>query len=269
MKAMLIGSRALNFWNSKMKISSNTDWDIISTEPIEGAEWHRPCLLNNADLERFTRDDCVIDFKGIELHVVNPWGLSAVKRSHLWRNISFQKHITHYHRQMIPYKRQNYNDEIEAFLQKRIELTMKEFPQGYPKLNKSVQDFFDDYVVKKYDHDYLHEIVAYYDKPLYTRLQSDPSKAWCERDLWDKLSLEDKTKCVAEEASVIAIERFLVPRNWEYSVRHSYLKAIDKICTTLCSGWFRDHAIDYYPEVNELFCKTKFENIRKELNNGN
>ena len=267
MKAMLIGSRALAYWNPEIKLKPNADWDIISTEPIEGAEWHDPELLNNADLERFTGDYVIIKFKGIDLQVVNPWGLSIVKRSHLWRDLSFQKHITHYHKYMQEFKRQQYNSFMESLLQKRIALTMQEFPQGHPSLNKTVKDFFDDYVTKKYDHDYLHELVAYYNKPLYTRMQRDSSRAWCEHDLWQQFTFEEKIKCISEEAQVIAIERFLVPRNWEYSSRHAYLKALDKVCTTLCSGWFRDCAIDYYPEIFNLYDESKFNKVKKELEN--
>ncbi len=265
---LLIGSRALAYWKD-IKISSNADWDIISTEPIEGAEWHNRAFLNNDIFEEFTNALDFVYFNGHKLHVVNGWGLSIIKRSHLWRDLSFQKHITHYHKHMQGYKRQQYNSFMEKVLQERIALTMQAFPQGHPSLKKSVDEFFDDYVTKKYNHDYLHELVAYYDKPLYTRLQHDSSSAWCERDLWDKLSIEDRTKCVAEETQVIAIERFLVPKDWNYPVKHAYLKALDKVCTTLCSGWFRDFAIDYYPQIMQLCDTMKFENIRKELEHGN
>jgi len=268
MKNLLIGSRALAYWNPSVRLSSDTDWDIISTRPIQGTEWHDRDFLNNAVFEEFTHKEHVIDFYGHKLHVVNPWGLSIIKRSHLWRDLSFQKHITHYHKHLQGYRRQQYNTFMENALQERIALTMQAFPQGHPSLKKSVDEFFDDYVTKKYNHDYLHELVAYYDKPLYTRLQRDASSAWCEKDLWDELSIDDKIKCVAEETQVIAIERFLVPKDWQYPVRHAYIKALDKVCTTLCSGWFRDFGIDYYPEIFNLCDTIKFDNIRKELENG-
>lgn len=265
---VLIGSRALAYWNPDVKIKEDTDWDIISDEPIEGSEWHDPNFLNNAQMcQLYTSAGSTIDFNGHTLNVMNSLGLSIIKRSHLWRNLSFQKHITYYHKFM-SYKRQDYGLLAEEILQERIRLTTQVFPQGHPSLKKSVDDFFDDYVTKKYNHDYLHELVAYHDRPLYTQLQRDLTMAWCEKDLWDKLSVDDKIKCVAEETQVIAIERFLVPKDWNYPVRHAYIKALDKVCTTLCSGWFRDWAIDYYPQVFDLCDTIKFEKIRKELENG-
>jgi len=270
MKNLLIGSRALEHWSPDFKCKPNADWDIISLHEIKDdtkrIEHHAFNALGSSDLQRYASEH-TIDIAGQRVYIVNPIGLTIIKRSHLWRDLSFQKHITHYHKHLAKY-RAGFKEVDELILENRTKLTMAAYPQGHPSLKKSVKDFFDDYVEKKYNHDYLHELVAYHDKPLYTQLQRDSSSAWCDKDLWDKLSTADKIKCVAEEAQVIAIERFLVPSNWNYAPRHAYLKALDKVCTTLCSGWFRDFAIDNYPEIFNLCDTIKFDNIRKELEHG-
>lgn len=270
MKNLLIGSRALEHWSPDFKCKPNADWDIISLHEIKDdtkrIEHHAFNALGSSDLQRYASEH-TIKIAGQVVHIVNPIGLAIIKRSHLWRDLSFQKHITHYHKHLAKY-RAYFKEVDELILENRTKLTMAAYPQGHPSLKKSVKDFFDDYVEKKYNHDYLHELVAYHDKPLYTQLQRDSSSAWCDKDLWDKLSTADKIKCVAEEAQVIAIERFLVPSNWNYAPRHAYLKALDKVCTTLCSGWFRDFAIDNYPEIFNLCDTIKFDNIRKELEHG-
>jgi len=270
MKNLLIGSRALEYWSPDFKCKPNADWDIISLHEIKDdtkrIEHHAFNALGSSDLQRYASEH-TIEIAGQVVHIVNPVGLTIIKRSHLWRDLSFQKHITHYHKHLAKY-RSGFTEIDELILENRTKLTMAAYPQGHPSLKKSVKDFFDDYVEKKYNHDYLHELVAYHDKPLYTQLQRDSSSAWCDKDLWDKLSTADKIKCVAEEAQVIAIERFLVPSNWNYAPRHAYLKALDKVCTTLCSGWFRDFAIDNYPEIFNLCDTIKFDNIRKELEHG-
>lgn len=270
MKNLLIGSRALEYWSPDFKCKPNADWDIISLHEIKDdtkrIEHHAFNALGSSDLQRYASDE-YIDIAGQRVYIVTPIGLTIIKRSHLWRDLSFQKHITHYHKHLAKY-RAGFKEVDELILENRTKLTMAAYPQGHPSLKKSVKDFFDDYVEKKYNHDYLHELVAYHDKPLYTQLQRDSSSAWCDKDLWDKLSTADKIKCVAEEAQVIAIERFLVPSNWNYAPRHAYLKALDKVCTTLCSGWFREFAIDNYPEIFNLCDTIKFDNIRKELEHG-
>lgn len=260
---LLIGSRALNYWDKTVPIKETTDWDIISDTPINGSEFHDKQFLNNKQFENYSSNE-TIDFNGTKVHVVNMTGLAIIKRSHLWRDLSINKHITQYHKHLAQQSKFFTDKDIEI-LNDRIQLTKKEFPQGNPNLNQSVKGFFDDYVTKKYDHDYLHELVAFYNKPLYTKLQYDSSSAWCEKSLWDKLSHEEKLKCISEETYVISIERFMVPNNWNHPEKLAYMKSLAKVSTTLCSGWFRDYAIDYYPEVLDLFNKQKFENVKQTL----
>lgn len=47
---ILIGSRAMHYWNPNVPLKAETDWDIISSFPLEGAEFHDRFLLNNDDL---------------------------------------------------------------------------------------------------------------------------------------------------------------------------------------------------------------------------
>jgi hypothetical protein len=264
MKNLLIGSQALSFWEPSLKIKVDTDWDVISKEPIEDTEWHNPEFLLNHELEQYATQKTV-QFNGNTLHVVDPIGLAIVKRSHLWRNLSFQKHITHYHKFGLADVRPMFNDLDEMLLGLRTRMTHLEFPQGNPNLNQSVDDFFDDAVTKKYNHDYLHELVAFYSRPLYTQLQHNSTSAWCDRDLWYKLTFDEKIRCVAEETYVISIERFLVPKEWDYPYRLAYTKSLDKVCTTLCSGWFRDFAIDNYPSILGLFNADKINAVKAIL----
>lgn len=263
MKNLLIGSRALAMF-SDVKIKEDTDYDVISLEPIEGTEWHKPDFLLNYELARYASQKTVL-FNGKLLHAVDPIGLTIVKRSHLWRDLSFQKHITHYHRHKLASFRNRFTIVDANLLDKRTAATRKEFPQGNPNLYQTVEGFFDDAVTKKYNHDYLHELVAYQSKPMYTKLQHNPKLAWCEKVLWDKLSYVEQLQCVAEETYVIAIERFLVPNNWDYSYKRAYLRSLDKVCTTLCSGWFRDFAIDNYPSIFGLLNSDKINAVKAIL----
>ena len=253
------------YWCPDLKLKDDTDWDVISDKPIEGTEWHDPNMLCNRELENHLTGFFEAEFNGHKLYVPVPTALAVVKRSHLWRDLSFQKHITMFHKHMVAHKWNLWNAHEWGMYNRRLEATRLAFPQGNPNLMQSKDAFFDDAVKKKYDHDHLHELVAYYDKPLYTRLLRDPTLAWCEKDLWLGLHHEDKVKCIAEEAHVIAIERFMVPNSWKYPSKLAYIKAVDKVCTTLCSGWFRDYAIDHYPEVVQSFNQDKFNHVKKEL----
>jgi len=261
---LLIGSRALDYWHDVGLIKPDTDWDIISKEPIEGAEHHPWFFLDNYKLARYTTPYNTVMFNGKVIHVVNLVGLGIVKRSHLWRDLGFSKHVTHYHKHLAPYMK-SMSIEDKAMLVNRTELTKKQFPQQGPNLNQAVDDFFDDAVTKKYVHDDLHKLFAYQEQPMYTRLQRDHAKAWCSKELWDGLTHVEQLQCVAEETYVISTERFMVPKDWKYPAKLAYNKALNKVCTTLCKGWFRSFAIDNYPEVMELFDEGKFLEVKDKL----
>lgn len=266
MTPILIGSHALAFWDNTFKLNPNADWDVISDAPINGFEWHDPKLLNNSEVEYFTLHGITTEINGISVQVASVTGLALIKRSHLWRNLSFDKHITMYHRHLARCV-EGLTDFEHHFLNVRIERTHATFPQGHPSLNKSKEDFFDDYVTKRYDHDDLHKIVAFSQEPMYTQILKDNEPVFCDKAKWLQLSHQQKLWCIAEETSVIAIERFLVPNDWKYPAKLAYMKSLQKVCTTLCSGWFRDYAIDYYPEVVDMFDSSKFSNFKLRISN--
>ncbi len=260
---LLIGSRAIDYWHN-VGISTNSDWDIISESPIVDVEFHPLTKLNNKDFVKYTDDKHTIELYGKTIHVVSLLGLAIIKRSHLWRDLSFDKHITQYHRHLSRYIDQASPEDLQI-LANRTELTRKEYPQFQVSLNKSVEEFFDDAVVKKFSHDWLHELFAYNTEPMYTKLQTDKNSAWCEYEKWCTMTEQEKLQCVAEECYVIAMERFVVPSDYKYIPKLAYLKALAKVCTTLTSGWFRDFAIDNYPKIIELWDKNKFEKVQDTL----
>lgn len=262
---ILVGSRALNFWEPSLKLKDTTDWDILSDNPIEGSEWHNPEFLDSYKLEQFA-SPYTLQYKGQQLNVLSMQGCIVMKRSHLWRDLSFDKHILHWYKYMQRHT-VRLSEPARQLLKQRTTATIKEFSLGSPSLNKTVKEFFDDAVTKKYDHDLLHELLAFEDKPLYTRMQVDASRAWCEKTLWDQFSYLQKIHCAAEETYVIAVERFLATSDWQTPTRLAYTKALRKVCTTLTSGWFRDFALDNFPEILAQYDHQRFESCKSKLYN--
>ena len=99
-------------------------------------------------------------------------------------------------------------------------------------------------------HDTIHELIALGYRPAYTKIQVPGSDVMCDKNLWFNSTLETKFHCVIEEARVIAIERGILPFGKTYVKEDEALKlfktALQKICTTLCSGWFREFAWTNY-----------------------
>jgi hypothetical protein len=268
MYPVLIGSRALHYWKPDRKITPDTDWDVISFGAHPGCEIHNPHFLNNLAMTGYASSNVVELPDGKQARVMTMLGLAIIKRSHLWRDLSFQKHITDFHKFGLAEALEsslNRYEVVEKDLKERTELTMKAFPQRHPNLNVSVEDFFDDAVIKTYPHDLLHELFAYGQKPVYTLMQPDPSKAWCSKEMWDDLRYLQRLQAVCEETMVIATERFLIPKNWNFSCKRAYFKALDKVCTTLCSGFFRDFAIDNYSLVVDYFDEERFRKVQRTL----
>ena len=266
---MLIGSRAIAHWNKDFKVKPNADWDIIGYSNHEEVyreslsipegdriEWHNPWFLINAKITDY------FDVDG----VCKPYGLAIIYRSHLHRDHRFESHITKYHKFILPLLGDKELHLEDKLLKERIKLTKLEYPQGNPNLKQSNMDFFDDSVVKVFDHDYIHELFAYEERPMFERLKHEGKEgsAWCAKDLWLNLSTTQKLQCVAEEVQVIATERFLLGDKPK-PVKLAYFLALNKVCTTLCSGWFRDYAIDHYPTIVDMFDNQRIEVVVTKL----
>lgn len=258
----LIGSRALELHNIGYKAHDNSDYDLISEHPIKGFEHHKIELLNNTNVSQYVERE--VEVKGVKVGLVSLKGLALIKRSHLHREIKFQKHIDEYNYYL---KKHSYelSDADKEFLETRIRLTKQEFGDKHPSLNKTVEDFFNDSVEKKYEHDYLHELYAYRHAPIYTMMQEDKTLAKCDKHLWDALDYQAKLQAVAEEAYVIATERYLVPTGYTADLKQSYVNAINRICTTLTSGWFRNFAIDNYTLIVGMFSTFRFNQVKNIL----
>ena len=277
---ILVGSRALNFWCPEIKVNEGsegnegTDWDLICNEThvfnFSNVERHNVDSLNNLAMTDYISSEQITLPDGQKASIMNLTGLAIMKRSHLWRDLKFDRHIAMYlHAGLDKEIKMIQNDPIryakELFdLNNRIKLTVQEYPQGHPNLMQSKEDFFDDAVKKKYDHDLLHDLVAkssFDDVPVYTHLLKYEGMAYCCKDKWEALDYSMKIRAVLEEATVIAIERFMIPNDWQYIEKKAMLKALQKICTTLCSGWFRDFSIDSYKECLEGLYKMQKEGI--------
>lgn len=99
--------------------------------------------------------------------------------------------------------------------------------------NASKDGFFKDGVTRKYDHDSLHDSVAYYNRPLYERLLKPGSEVDCSWDQFCELDHNDRIKLVREEVYVTALERILVPQGYKGSPGRAYHWALRRTITSL------------------------------------
>lgn len=177
--------------------------------------------------------------------------LFAIKAGHIiYPHRAWDKHITDYH---ILYSMLT-NPPNESLIKLHRQSTKERLGRGKtPRLvGVSREEFFDDNVVKYYVHDNIHRAISHTPgMSTYSKMQRNPESVECSEDLWVKLSEQEKMWCVLEEAYVIALERHIIPLNKGVakvvlSPFEAFKWALMRICTTLCSGWFRDHAINNY-----------------------
>lgn len=223
---IVVGSKALQAqgWDIRPK-----DIDIWSDQPL-GKEQGDTCLIPSKILELVP----TVNIDGVLYANID--ALYTIKCSHLgWANPKWSKHkqdvllLKHKGATLIP---ELYKSLVEFW---RVELNDK----NWLSLNQTKKEFFTDNVVYVHDHDYLHELVAYPNKPMYTHCLKENHDVLIDKVKFDKLQFEQQIRMFREEISVIAIERWIVnPKaKGKYSFMKAYPMALEKTITSLTKGW--------------------------------
>lgn len=130
---------------------------------------------------------------------------------------------------------------------KRREKETYSYP--HPKLNQKSSKFFDPNQGIKYiyDHDSIHIALARCPgKPAYTFFKDDQAEVKVSREKFFALPEEVRLNSVLEESYVLALERSQLPFPGVLTPRQSFLKALEKVCTSISSGWWREYAWENY-----------------------
>lgn len=202
-------------------------------------------------------DETYKGFLGEEFKIMNSRFLGLTKKSHITYPIHFEKNMIDLQFIMkyenTQFKSSDLSEVESLYLKRRIEETKLRVPQNTPKLNVSTDDFFSSKlpVNAYFVHDDLHRLMAHRDKPIFEMMQRDNTKAWCEKDMFFKLPFEYRLEAVIEEAYVISMERYIIPQFGKDLNNHfiCFKKAVQRICTTLTSGWFREFALENYNSI--------------------
>ncbi|PKK65168.1 hypothetical protein RhiirC2_868938 [Rhizophagus irregularis] len=175
--------------------------------------------------------------------------LEALKASHIYWSDDFYKNIADLHSLRIILENNQISptkplccpmrdEKTNLMLKTRIKETeiLRGTPSVHINLNNSDEEFLDredDFFVDRVvPHDKLHELVKYGDHPIYEGLKNDKSKAMIEKSFFQKLDYQKQLDCMKEEAMVIALERYLIPKILK-DQETSYSSALIRICTSL------------------------------------
>jgi hypothetical protein len=237
--------------------------DFFNTKNVE---------ILNADNSEALKEYIKYESGGDGLRYASPEVLLSLKKSHIHFPIKFSKHIVDYNFLLENLK----EDKLKDITKLNFKETEKRVGKlKTPSLKKSTMNFFgqsEGYVKYFYIHDDIHRVMAHYDKPIYEDMQVDSKSAWCEKDMWDSFSFEKKSKCVLEEAYVIALERRIIPMlngcGEVVTSKKAFEWSLMRICTTLCSGWFRQFATDNYVKILEYYNPNYVQKFLKSESEG-
>lgn len=185
---------------------------------------------------------------GVSVDVAPLGMLFSLKRAHRHSPRAFHKHIKDYNRLRVMF---NGHDTFALITALRYKETAEREKLKTPSLQKTATDFFDDKVSNRtFIHDQIHEVMAFEARPMFEKIKVDPNLVTCSKEKFFALTPEQRDHCVQEEAYVIALERAIIPMLWEgekiAQPIEAYKWALMRICTTLCSGWFREYAVENY-----------------------
>ena len=221
---VLVGSNAARLWIPEFRIGKDIDW--WSTEVVDGENFDT-CVIPQNILKLMEEGSLIGGVATLN-------DLLTIKLSHLPYDILWKKHLNDY----LVFKKHGaqINQALYVALQQHWENVHGN--KSFLSLYRTKDNFFDDYVEKEQEHDYLHELVAYPDKPVYSRCLQEGQEVMIDWDKFLAIPFEQQVKMFREEINVIATERWLLPikDSGKITFREAYSKSLHKTVTALTKG---------------------------------
>lgn len=149
-------------------------------------------------------------------------------------------------------------DYLKEWYKARMKFT---YNYSHPKLNTTREGFFkDDFLY--FDHDDIHRSIAKLDKPAFEYIKLDSGEVQCSKKQFLEVSEEIRLLTVFEESAVLAIERHQYPNDYKPNPDTSFKFALEKVCTSISSGWWREYAWENYHKVMDYYNQRPGEYVR-------
>lgn len=205
--------------------TSDEVWKASRASRSEGAD-----IFSHPDLDAYLEQT-----RGtLRIRIADPDELYTIKVSHSYwelKNGSWDKHI--YDARWLKRKGARLLPELHDQLYKVWEKV-----HGKKRTNLYMEkgEFFKDAVTRIYDHDSIHESVAYGSTAMYNRVLKDGSTVDIDnKKLW-ALEHSDLVKLFREEVYATALERIVIPQNYKVSPGAAYRWALRRTITSLTKG---------------------------------
>lgn len=192
-----------------------------------------------SDADYLVEDKNLPKSSGREYHVIPPLQnyeitgdvLLTLKLSHVYWNYNRPKHlfdINFLKEQGCAEIPELFNELFEFWQKKHGKRSMPDFRKGY-------DDFFDDLVTHKINHDDIHHAIN--PDPMFKKiLKGDGTVDVCE-DRFNALSYQDKLLVIQEECMVLVFERYYIMGIFEKHYKIYYNEMLTKLLANLSPLW--------------------------------
>ena len=219
---LIVGSTALRHWY-RSEAREPKDLDVFSPKDMPGIEsfW----------------DDAFSSWlagKG-EVAYATPDELITIKASHAYwdlRNGSWNKHMNDL--LFLKERGARIDPQLHDML---YEVWERRYGAKEVNLTQEAADFFRDAVRRVYDHDSIHDSVAYGDRPLYESVLKDGASVQVDMMKVRAMDFHDQVRLYREEIYATALERKVIPSDYTCSPRAAYAWALRRTITSLTKGW--------------------------------
>jgi hypothetical protein len=247
-----IGSHAIKHWFPDFK-RTPYDLDQVSVDVTSRKHLHEINPLP-------------VLFEYCSEPIASPDILLTVKISHAFWDIKWYKTVSDI--QFLQNKGVKHDPELLNELYKHWE--NKYGKKTVPKFNVSKAEFFKKHVERVVDHDFIHEVVAYRDKPMFKYILKEGQEVLLDYNKFLQLDFESKLQLAREEIYSIAIERYLLT-NLAKTKLGAYKQATKLVVTKLSKGWFPKFILTNYNYLSnpDIDYYKKFTSIYKDILSNN
>lgn len=230
---LIFGSHAVKHWYPDFRTPKDIDYIAKSGKSSKDIEYHW------TDAYQYILN-CNKDTK-----YVDPDFLYTIKVSHAAWDVHWDK--TMYDIKFLQSKGCKLNMKL-------YNLLIKDWEKIHHKkrivVKGSPAEFFKHNIPRVMDHEELHKLVAFYNTPMHEKLHPNVNDVYCSKDLWEKLSHEDKIRCALEETFVFAFERFS-----ELPPKFALFKALKHLITQSTKGYFNLFLIENFFDLRYTYCE--------------
>lgn len=251
----------LDYYSFRCKSQELNEIDIVYGEDANPREISdRFNRYKHIDISFMPNDLISMLLEGRSGEVPSLNNLYTLKLSHVFWNIHHDKTIA----DIIFMSRNGAKVNKPLFYKLKEHWKTVHGGKEFLSLDRSKEEFFDDYVPKVIDHDQIHVWVAKYENsPLYERCLKDGEEVLLDWNKFSTLSHEDKIHMMREEIMTIGIERWGIPKMFDIPSGVCYSRAARLVLTNLMKGRFANFIAFNLDEILNYRMTDEYFKVKK------